>query len=86
MGINLEIEKVYIMQSMLNDINQAREVLQGKIVNTSYYGELTTFHVVIEGIKNPVIVSSQRYDHKSFSSNNCYIGINLEDINLLTNE
>ncbi len=60
--------------------------MHGKIVNTSYYGELTTFHVVIEGIKNPLIVSSQRYDHKSFLSNNCYIGINLEDINLLTNE
>ena len=34
MVINFEIEKVDIMQSMFNNINRAREVLQGKIVNT----------------------------------------------------
>ena len=34
MGINFEIEKVDIMQSMFNNINRAREVLQGQIVNT----------------------------------------------------
>ena len=34
MAIKIQIEEIDIMQSMFNDINQAREVLQGKIVNT----------------------------------------------------
>ena len=60
--------------------------LKGKIENTSYYGELTTFYVNIDGVNRTIIASSQRFDHTSFGSNDCFLGINFEDINLLTKE
>ena len=60
--------------------------LEGKIENSSYYGELTSFYVKIDGAEKPLIASSQRFDNNSFQDNKCYLSINFEDINLLKKE
>ena len=60
--------------------------LEGKIENSSYYGELTSFYVKIDGAEMPLIASSQRFDNNSFQDNKCYLSINFEDINLLKKE
>ena len=61
-------------------------VLEGSIENSSYYGELTSFYVKIDGAEKPLIASSQRFDNNSFQDNKCYLSINFEDINLLKKE
>ena len=60
--------------------------LEGKIENSSYYGELTSFYVKIDGAEKPLIASSQRFDNNSFQDNKCYLSINFEDITLLKKE
>ena len=60
--------------------------LEGIIENSSYYGELTSFYVKIDGAEKPLIASSQRFDNNSFQDNKCYLSINFEDINLLKKE
>ena len=60
--------------------------LEGKIENSSYYGELTSFYVKVDGAEKPLIASSQRFDNNSFQDNKCYLSINFEDINLLKKE
>ncbi len=61
-------------------------ILEGKIENSSYYGELTSFYVRVSGADKPLIVSSQRFDNNSFEDSKCYLSINFEDINLLKKE
>jgi len=60
--------------------------LEGKIENSSYYGELTSFYVNVDGAEKPLIASSQRFDNNSFQDNKCYLSISFEDINLLKKE
>ena len=60
--------------------------LEGQIENSSYYGELTSFYVKVDGAEKPLIASSQRFDNNSFQDNKCYLSINFEDINLLKKE
>ena len=67
-------------------IEKADIVLEGKIENSSYYGELTSFYVKVDGAEKPLIASSQRFDNNSFRDNKCYLSINFEDINLLKKE
>jgi ABC-type Fe3+/spermidine/putrescine transport system ATPase subunit len=61
-------------------------ILEGKIENSSYYGELTSFYVKVDGAEKLLIASSQRFDNNSFQDNKCYLSINFEDINLLKKE
>ena len=61
-------------------------VMEGAIENSSYYGELTSFYVRVQGAENPLIASSQRFDNNSFEGNKCYLSINFEDIHLLKKE
>ena len=69
-----------------NPIEKGDIVLEGKIENSSYYGELTSFYVKVDGAEKPLIASSQRFDNNSFQDNKCYLSINFEDINLLKKE
>ena len=67
-------------------IDQGDIVMEGAIENSSYYGELTSFYVRVQGAENPLIASSQRFDNNSFEGNKCYLSINFEDIHLLKKE
>ena len=69
-----------------NPIEKGDIILEGKIENSSYYGELTSFYVKVDGAEKPLIASSQRFDNNSFQDNKCYLSINFEDINLLKKE
>ena len=67
-------------------IDKGDIVMEGTIENSSYYGELTSFYVRVQGAENPLIASSQRFDNNSFEGNKCYLSINYEDIHLLKKE
>ena len=67
-------------------IDKGDIVMEGAIENSSYYGELTSFYVRVQGAENPLIASSQRFDNNSFEGNKCYLSINFEDIHLLKKE
>ena len=67
-------------------IDKGDIVMEGTIENSSYYGELTSFYVRVQGAENPLIASSQRFDNNSFEGNKCYLSINFEDIHLLKKE
>ena len=74
------------IQLSATPIEKGDIVLEGIIENSSYYGELTSFYVKVNGSDKPLIVSSQRFDNNSFQGNKCYLSINFEDINLLKKE
>tara|TARA_B100001057_G_scaffold198648_1_gene199214 strand:+ start:347 stop:1432 length:1086 start_codon:yes stop_codon:yes gene_type:complete len=76
-------EAIKLSQEPVTDRDIA---LKGKIENSSYYGELTTFYINIDGVNRSIVASSQRFDHTSFESKDCFLGINFEDINLLIKE
>ena len=69
-----------------NPIEKGDIILEGEIENSSYYGELTSFYIKVEGADKPLIASSQRFDNNSFQDKKCYLAINFEDINLLKKE
>ena len=69
-----------------NPIEKGDIILEGEIENSSYYGELTSFYIKVEGADKPLIASSQRFDNNSFQDEKCYLAINFEDINLLKKE
>ena len=74
------------IQLSATPIEKGDIILEGIIENSSYYGELTSFYVKVNGSDKPLIVSSQRFDNNSFQGNKCYLSINFEDINLLKKE
>ena len=74
------------IQLSATPIEKGDITLEGKIENSSYYGELTSFYVKVDGAEKPLIASSQRFDNNSFQDNKCYLSINFEDINLLKKE
>ena len=69
-----------------NPIEKGDIILEGEIENSSYYGELTSFYIKVEGAERPLIASSQRFDNNSFQDKKCYLAINFVDINLLKKE
>ena len=69
-----------------NPIEKGDIVLEGEIENSSYYGELTSFYIKVEGAERPLIASSQRFDNNSFQDKKCHLAINFEDVNLLKKE
>ena len=74
------------IQLSATPIEKGDIILEGIIENSSYYGELTSFYVKVDGAEKPLIVSSQRFDNNSFQDNKCHLSINFEDINLLKKE
>ena len=69
-----------------NPIEKGDIVLEGEIENSSYFGELTSFYIKVEGAERPLIASSQRFDNNSFQDKKCHLAINCEDVNLLKKE
>jgi spermidine/putrescine ABC transporter ATP-binding subunit len=69
-----------------NPMEKGDIVLEGEIENSSYYGELTSFYIKVEGAERPLIVSSQQFDNNSFQDKKCHLAINFEDVNLLKKE
>jgi len=69
-----------------NPIEKGDIVLEGEIENSSYFGELTSFYIKVEGAERPLIASSQRFDNNSFQDKKCHLAINFEDVNLLKKE
>ena len=57
---------------------------KGIVKNVSFYGESTYFYVKVEGI-NKLLMVSNFVDQVSINENDeCYLGINLEDIKLVS--
>ena len=58
--------------------------IKGIVKNVSFYGESTYFYVKVEGI-NKLLMVSNFVDQVSINENDeCYLGINLEDIKLVS--
>ena len=58
--------------------------IKGIVKNVSFYGESTYFYVKVEGI-NKLLMVSNFVDQVSINEyDECYLGINLEDIKLVS--
>ena len=66
-----------------NEINQSEIQVRGKIINTSFYGNLTYVYVEIEGIKKPLMLSTAETLQGLSVDSDCYLNIGLKDIRVI---
>ena len=66
-----------------NEKNQSDIKLNGKISNTSFYGNLTYVYVDIEGLEKPLMLSTAESLQGLSVGSACYIHINLKDIRII---
>ena len=79
--VALRPDDIFIKKEMIEtaDIN-----IQGIVKNVSFYGESTYYYVKVEGIRKLLMVSNF-VDQVSINENDkCNLGINLEDIKLVS--
>ena len=79
--VALRPEEISIKKEKIENTNIN---IKGIVKNVSFYGESTYFYVKVEGI-NKLLMVSNFVDQVSINENDeCYLGINLEDIKLVS--
>jgi len=66
-----------------NDIKQSEIQVKGKIINTSFYGNLTYVYVSVEGLEKPLMLSTAESLHELSVNSECFLNINLKDVRVI---
>ncbi len=69
----------------ISKTNEKKSDIQvsGKIINTSFYGNMTYIYVNIEGASKPIMVSTSENLEGISHNSECYLNINLKDIRII---